>query len=101
MQYLTNAFIIDATANTTQSVVYPSTPTVFDEGDTPNWVRGHGGGLSTATGSFNTGHLQIIGNRAAHGGNKSLGTGYNFASTLTAAIITDQPVISMSPQQGG
>jgi hypothetical protein len=99
MQYLTNAFIIDATANTTQSVVYPSTPPVFDQGDTPNWVRGHGGGLSTASSSFNTDHLKIIGNRAAHGGNKTLGTGYNFASTLTAAIITDKPVVSMSPQQ--
>jgi hypothetical protein len=96
MQQLTNAFIIDATANTTQSVFYPSTPTVFDEGSAP-WVRGHGGGLSTASGSLNTDHLKIIGNRAAHGGDKV--TGFDFASTISAAIITDKPVITMSPQQ--
>ena len=94
MQYLTNAFIIDATGNTTQSVLYPSTPPVSDVGDTA-WVRGIGGGLSTASGSFNTDHLQIIGNRAAHAGPK---TGYNFASTISGFIITDKPVISMSPQ---
>jgi hypothetical protein len=94
MQYLTNAFIIDATGNTTQSVLYASTPPVNDVGDTA-WVRGIGGGLSTASGSFDTDHLQIIGNRAAHAGPK---TGYNFASTISGFIITDKPVISMSPQ---
>jgi hypothetical protein len=96
MQYLTNAFIIDVTGNTTQSVVYPSTPPVADVGDT-TWIRGHGGGLSTASGSLNTTHLKIMGNQAAHGGDKV--TGYNFASTISAAIITDKPVVTMSPQQ--
>jgi hypothetical protein len=98
MQYLTNAFVIDATGNTTQSVVYPSTPPVADvvPPDTA-WIRGIGGGLSTGSGSFNTDHLKIIGNRAAHGGNKVTGT--NFASTISGFIITDKPVISMSPQQ--
>jgi hypothetical protein len=95
MQYLTNAFIIDATGNTTQSVIYPSTPTVSDVNDT-TWIRGHGGGLSTGSGSFNTDHLKIIGNRAAHGGDKV--TGANFASTISGFIVTDKPVISMSPQ---
>jgi Concanavalin A-like lectin/glucanases superfamily/Immunoglobulin domain len=95
MQYLTNAFVIDATGNTTQSVVYPSTPPVADINDTA-WIRGHGGGLSTASGSFNTDHLKIIGNRAAHVGPK---TGYNFASTLSGFIITDKPVVTMSPRQ--
>jgi hypothetical protein len=94
MQYLTNAFIIDATASTTQSVIYPSTPTVDDVNDAP-WIRGHGGGLSTTSGSINTDHLKIIGNRAAHLAPK---TGYNFASTISGFIITDKPVISMSPQ---
>src|ERR1019366_5297303 len=94
MQYLTNAFIIDATGNTTQSVVYPSTPPVADAGGSA-WVRGIGGGLSTASGSFDTDHLQIIGNRAAHAGPK---TGYNFARTISGFILTDKPVISMSPQ---
>ncbi len=95
MQYLTNAFIIDATANTTQSVVYPSTPPVNDSGDTA-WVRGVGGGLSTASDAFTTDDLKIIGNRAAHVGPK---TGYNFASTIAGLILTDKPVITMPPQQ--
>jgi hypothetical protein len=98
MQYLTNAFVIDATLNSTQSVVYPSTPPVIDRDDQP-WIRGSGGGLSTASGSLNTDHLKIIGNRASHGGDKTAGTGYNFASTLTAAIITDKPVLTMTPLQ--
>ncbi len=96
MQKLTNAFIIDATANTTQSVIYPSTPPVDDAGSAP-WIRGHGGGLSTASGSVNTDHLKIIGNRAAHGGDKV--TGFDNASTISGFIVTDKPVISMSPQQ--
>lgn len=94
MQYLTNAFVIDATGSSTQSVYYPSTPPVSDVGDTA-WVRGVGGGLSTASGAFDTDHLKIIGNRAAHVGPK---TGYNFASTIAGFIITDKPVISMAPQ---
>jgi len=93
MQYLTNAFIIDATANTTQSVSYPSTPPVANSGDTA-WVRGIGGGLSTASGSVDTDHLRIVGNRAAHVGGAS---GYNFASTISGFIVTDKPVISMDP----
>jgi hypothetical protein len=95
MQFLTNAFVIDAANSVTQSVIYPSTPPVQDVGDTP-WVRGISGGLSTATGAVDTDHLQIIGNRAAHTGDKT--TGYNFASTIAGFIVTDQPVISMSPQ---
>ncbi|HLH56622.1 MAG TPA: LamG-like jellyroll fold domain-containing protein [Verrucomicrobiae bacterium] len=96
MQYLTNAFIIDATANTTQSVVYPSTPAVVNVGDT-SWVRGIGGGLSTSSGALNTDHIKIIGNRAAHGGDKT--NGFNAASTISGFIITDKPVITMPPQQ--
>jgi len=95
MQYLADAFVIDATANRANSVHYPSTPPVFDLGGAP-WVRGIGGGLSTATDALDTDHLQIIGDRATHGGDKV--TGYNFASTIAGFIITDVPVISMSPQ---
>lgn len=93
---LTNAFIIDATANTTQSVVYPSIPTPFNQGGSLNgggsFPRGVGGGLSTASGAVNTDHLIIQGNRAQHG------VGYNFASTICGFIVTDKPVVSMSPQ---
>jgi hypothetical protein len=95
MQYLANAFIIDAKAEDVQSVFYPNTPPVQNVGDTP-WVRGIGGGLSTGSGPLNTDHLQIIGNRAAHASNGTIS--YNFASTISGFIITDQPVISMSPQ---
>ena len=92
---LTNAFVIDATANTTQSVVYPSIPTPANAGGTlfdgTPFPRGIGGGLSTASGSFTTDHLKIIGNRAQHG------AGFNLSSTIAGFIITDKPVISMSP----
>ena len=93
---LTNAFIIDAIGNTTQSVIYPSIPTPANQGGSlsggGSFPRGIGGGLSTASGSVDTDHLKIIGNRAQHG------VGFNFASTIAGFIITDKPVISMSPQ---
>jgi concanavalin A-like lectin/glucanase superfamily protein len=94
MQYLTNAFVIDATASATQSVVYPSTPTVAYAGGT-TWMRGIGGGLSTSSANLDTDHVLIIGNRAAHAGDQV--TGYNFASTIAGFIVTDQPVVTMSP----
>ena len=99
MQTLTNAFIIDATANTTQSVIYPSTPfPSYDWGGTGGWFRGHGGGLSTVSGSLTTDHLKIMGNRAENG----VGAGYpgfDRASTISGFIITDKPVVTMSPHQ--
>lgn len=99
MQTLTNAFVIDATGNTTQSVVYPSTPTVGDAGGAA-WVRGVGGGLSTMTpNALDTDHIKIIGNRAAHGGDKNAGGDYDMASTIAGFIITDKPVLSMPPNQ--
>lgn len=99
MQYLTNAFIVDATANVTNSTVaYTNTPFPFrNEGGGPAWYRGHGGGLSTVSGTLNTDHVQIIGNRAAHGVNSSA-NGYDNASTISGFIVTDKPVVSMSPQ---
>ena len=96
---LTNAFVIDATANTTQSVIYPNIPTPGNAGGTlclstgDPFPRGIGGGLSTASGSLDTDHLKIIGNRAEHG------TNFNRASTIAGFIITDKPVISMPPHQ--
>lgn len=92
---LTNAFIIDATINATQSVVYPNIPTPANAGgnlfDGTPFPRGIGGGLSTGSGALNTDHLKIIGNRAQHG------LGFNLASTIAGFIITDKPVMSMSP----
>jgi hypothetical protein len=94
---LTNAFVIDATANSTQSVIYPSIPTPSDQGGSltggGSFQRGIGGGLSAASGAFNTDHLKIIGNRAQHT------TTFNFASTICGFIITDQPIITMAPRQ--
>jgi hypothetical protein len=98
MQKLTNAFIIDATLSSTQSVTYPSTPFPFhDEGSTGGWLRGHGGGLSTVSGTLNTDHVMITGNRAAHG-TAGGSNGFDNASTISAFIVTDKPVVTMSPQ---
>jgi hypothetical protein len=43
-------------------------------------------------------HVMIIGNRAAHGGDKTVPDDYNDASTISGFIVTDKPVVSMSPQ---
>lgn len=94
MQYLTNAFVIDATLNTTQSVTYPNPQVYGNVGDTA-WFRAIGGGLSTGSGAVNTDDLKIIGNRAAHSAGPPA---YNFASTISGVIITDKPVITMPPQ---
>jgi Concanavalin A-like lectin/glucanases superfamily len=97
MQSLTNAFIIDASLLSTQSVTYPNTSfPPENEGGSP-WFRGHGGGLSTVSGPLTTDHLQIIGNRAAHGTSGGA-NGFDNASTISGFILTDKPVISMSPQ---
>jgi Concanavalin A-like lectin/glucanases superfamily len=98
MQTLTNAFVIDATALTTNSVTYPGTPfpSVNYQG-TLGWFRGHGGGLSTVSPPLNTAHLVITGNRAAHGVNP-LPNGFDDASTISGFILTDKPVVTMSPR---
>lgn len=96
MQVLTNAFIIDAALSSTQSVTYPSTPTVVDSGGTcGHWVRGSGGGLSTVSGSLNTDHVKIIGNQAQHGSGGA--NGFDNASCIAGFIVTDKPVLTMSP----
>ena len=97
IQNLTNVFIIDATLSTTQSVTYPNIPPVANVGDTA-WVRGIGGGLSTGSGAVNTDHLKIIGNRAQHSAGPPA---FNNASEVAGFILTDKPVITMSPQQPG
>ncbi|HEX3718460.1 MAG TPA: LamG-like jellyroll fold domain-containing protein [Verrucomicrobiae bacterium] len=99
MQTLTNAFVIDATTLTTNSVEYPSTPTPFDEGGTcSQWLRGHGGGLSTVSPALNTDHIQITSNHPQHGGVGVPPNGFDNAGTIAGFIITDKPVITMSPQ---
>jgi hypothetical protein len=95
MDELTNAFIIDATLSVTQSVTYPNCPKPPYAGASP-WNRGHGGGLSTVSGALTNDHVKIIGNRAAHGGDKV--TGFDDASCIAGFIVTDKPVVTMSPQ---
>ncbi len=98
MQTLTNAFIIDAAAGTTNySVTYQNA--LFPAGNNGGapWFRGQGGGLSTVSGALTTDHLKIIGNRAQHG-TDATPNGYDNASTISGFIITDKPVVSMSPQ---
>ena len=97
MQTLTNGLIIDLVGHTTNSVSYPSTPTVSDNGSAP-WIRGNGGGLSTGSATINTDHLQIISKQPQHGGTGGPPTGYDNAGTISGLIITDKPVVSMSPQ---
>jgi Concanavalin A-like lectin/glucanases superfamily/Immunoglobulin domain len=97
MQSLTNAFVIDATANTTNSVTYPATPFPSVNWGGAAWFRGHGGGLSTVSSPLNTDHVMIIGNRAAHGANPAP-NGFDNASTISGFIATDKPVVTMSPQ---
>jgi hypothetical protein len=99
MQKLTNAFVVDVVSSTTNSVTYPSTPPPYDEDGTCNqWLRGHGGGLSTVTGALNTDHVQIMSSYPQHGGVGVPPTGYNNAGTISGFIVTDQPVVTMSPQ---
>ena len=98
MQTITNAFVIDAAALTTNSVTYPDTPfPSVNYGGTGGWFRGHGGGLSTVSPALNTDHVVITGNRAAHGVNPAP-NGFDNASTISGFILTDKPVVTMSPQ---
>jgi len=94
IQNLTNVFVIDATLSTTQSVSYPNIPPVGNVGDVA-WVRGIGGGLSTFSGAVNTDHLMLVGNRAQHSAGPPA---FNNASEVAGFMITDQPLVTMSPQ---
>jgi hypothetical protein len=98
---LTNAFIIDATLSSTQSVEYPNIPPIGNAGGAA-WWRGVGGGISTVSGSVSTDHLQIAGNRAEHAGpadpTDPTDHGFNNASTIAGFIITDMPVVTMPPE---
>jgi hypothetical protein len=100
MQALTNAFVIDVPGLTTNSVTYPGTPPVTqDEGGTcGQWLRGHGGGLSTVTGAMNTDHVRIMSNHPQHGGFGTPPNGFNNAGTISGFIITDKPVVTMYSQ---
>ncbi len=95
IQDLTNAFVSDPSNSIQYSVTYPNTPPVANSGGAP-WVRGNGGGLSTGSGVFsNTDHIHIMSNPPQHGGSSP---GFDNAGTICGFILTDKPVVSMSPQ---
>jgi hypothetical protein len=99
MYHLTNAFIIDSVAGSTQSVTYPNPSRPRDIGDAP-WIRGYGGGLSTVSTNLDTDHIKLIGNFPQHSAspNADKTNSINNASTVAGFIITDKPVITMSPR---
>jgi hypothetical protein len=88
---ITNAFIYSVT--TTQMVTYNATNLTY--------YNGVMGGLSTMSGPWTDDSISIHGAPATKGTAGSPPVGYAIASTIAGFIITDQPVISMSPQQGG
>jgi len=47
---------------------------------------------------LNADHIKIIGNRAQHGGDKTIGDDFDNASCIAGFVITDKPVVTMSPQ---
>jgi hypothetical protein len=99
MQTLTNAFIIDVTGAKTNSVIYPSTPMPYDEhGTCGQWLRGHGGGLSTASGTLNADHIEITSNHPQHGGTGTPPNGFDEAGTISGFIVTDKPLVTMAAQ---
>jgi len=98
MQTLTNALVIDVNHLTTNSVTYPGTPPVAVDAGSAPWVRGHGGGLSTVTPQLSADHVRIMSNVAAHGGTGGPPTGYDSAGTISGFIVTDKPVVTMSPR---
>ncbi len=99
MYHLTNAFIVDATASTTQSVIYANPSVPKDQNDAP-WIRGYGGGLSSVSGSLDTDHVKLIGNFPQHFASPDADKTHsiNNASCIAGFIITDKPVITMAPR---
>ena len=97
MQTLTNAMVIDVPDSLTNLVSYPSTPpiTAADNQGSAPWVRGIGGGLSTGTGAIHTDHIRITSVQPQHGGSDP---GYDNAGTISGFILTDKPLVSMSPR---
>jgi hypothetical protein len=93
MYTTTNAFIIDVADSITNSVIFPGLPPVQNQNNAP-WPRGIGGGLSTSSGVFsNVTHLHIMSNIPQHVAGE-----FNNGGTISGFIMTDKPVVSMSPQ---
>jgi len=92
IETLTNALVIDLVNSITNTVSYPGTPTPNNsEGQV--YYQGTGGGLSTGSAALNTDHIYITSVQPVHVAGQ-----YNHAGTISGFIITDKPVVSMSPQ---
>jgi hypothetical protein len=92
IETLTNALVIDLTNSITNTVSYPSTPTPNDS-EGSSYYQGTGGGLSTGSAPLNADHIYITSVQPVHVAGQ-----YNHAGTISGFIITDKPVVSMSPQ---
>ncbi len=93
---LTNAFVIDVTNRLTNSVSYPNiSPVNIQNGFGAPWLRGVGGGLSMASAPVNGDHVQITPAQPQHSAGPPA---INNAATISGFIVTDKPVVSMSPQ---
>jgi hypothetical protein len=86
---ITNAFISSVTS--TQMVTYDATNLTY--------ANGIMGGLSTMSGPWTNDSISIHGAPASYGYSGKPETGYAIASTIAGFVITDKPVITMSPQQ--
>jgi len=84
---ITNAFISSVTS--TQSVTYDATNLTY--------FNGIMGGLSTMSGPWTNDSISINGAPATFGKAGSPPVGYAIASTIAGFIVTDKPVVSMSP----
>jgi hypothetical protein len=94
---LTNGWIIDVADSVTNSVSYPAVAHSGDDEGSP-YPQGQGGGLSTFSAPFtNIDHIQIMSAPPQHGVGGTV-SGFNNAGTISGFIITDKPVVSMSPQ---
>ena len=95
---LTNAFVIDATANTTQSVDYPSIPTPSNAGGSLCKLRRRQLSARHRRGPEHrqrrVEHRPLEDHRQP---GRARDVGFNLASTISGFIITDKPVITMPP----
>jgi len=87
-----DTLVIDVTNSRTNSVSYPNTPPVPNTQGT-SYYQGPGGGLSTASGAVTGDHIQIVSVQPQHAPGE-----FNRAGAISGFIITDKPVVSMSPQ---
>ena len=98
-QVFTNAFVVDVANSKTNSVSYPNIPPVQNSEGTI-YYQGSGGGLSTGSAAFtNTDEIKIFSATPYHSqtGTKA-NPGSNFCGTISGFILTDKPVVTMSPQ---